>query len=281
MKPRSIYIAGPMTGYKDYNFAAFDKARDKLNAEGWTVVSPADLDRENGFDALKGDSTEIVTKEFMKRAMRADLDALQRVDAIYMLTGWQDSKGATAEYHVAKWRQIDILFENGVVEIMNQDAEALNKKLNAEYAFKVKRPEPIGTDPKGEANVAKPAFRDFDIYGKEIKDSSGYEPVINPTDPKGEAGSKKAPMWLLPPFALEETAWVHGLGANKYGAWNFIKTKVCASTYISAIMRHLMAWHKRQDNDDESGKSHLAHIAACVNILMDAQHKGCLDDDRP
>lgn len=228
MKPRSIYIAGPMTGYPNFNFAAFDAARDKLNAEGWTVVSPADLDRESGFDALKGDSHEIITKEFMRKAIRADLDALQRVDAIYMLKGWQDSKGATAEYHVAKWRGIEI--------IMEPESQHL-----AEQVF----PKPIGTDPKG------------------------------------EAGSKKAPMWLLPPFALEETAWVHGLGSAKYGAWNWIKTKVCASTYISAIMRHLMAWHQRQDNDAESGKSHLAHIAACVNILMDAQHKGCLDDDRP
>ena len=229
MKPKSIYIAGPMTGIKDFNFAAFDKARNKLNDEGWTVISPADIDRENGFDALKGDSVELVTKEFMRKAIRADLDALQRVDAIYMLTGWQDSKGATAEYHVAKWRQIEVLFEAGLVD-----------------------------------NIIDNAICD-----------------IKPTDPKGEAGSKKAPMWLLPPFALEETAWVHGLGSSKYGSWNWVKTKVCASTYISAIMRHLMAWHKRQDNDDESGKSHLAHIAACVNILMDAQHKGCLDDDRP
>lgn len=266
MKPRSIYIAGPMTGYPNYNFAAFDKARDKLNAEGWTVVSPADIDRENGFDALKSDDPEIVTKEFMKRAMRADLDALQRVDAIYMLDGWQDSKGAMAEYHVAKWRDIETIFESALFLDDAPQSKAIEVK---------------STDPKGEANVAKPAFRDVDIYGKEIKDSSGYKPVINPTDPKGEAGSKKAPMWLLPPFALEETAWVHGLGSAKYGPWNWVKTKVCASTYISAIMRHLMAWHKRQDNDDESGKSHLAHIAACVNILMDAQHKGCLDDDRP
>jgi len=104
--------------------------------------------------------------------------------------------------------------------------------------------------------------------------------VTHPTDPKGEAGSKKAPMWLLPPFALEEAAWVHGLGSAKYGPWNWVKTKVCASTYISAIMRHLMAWHQKQDNDPESGRSHLAHIVACCNILMDAQHKKCLDDDR-
>ncbi|MHB1850453.1 MAG: DUF4406 domain-containing protein, partial [Acidimicrobiales bacterium] len=44
-----IYIAGPMRGVKDWNFPAFDAARDLLVAAGWEVVSPADLDRAGGF----------------------------------------------------------------------------------------------------------------------------------------------------------------------------------------------------------------------------------------
>lgn len=250
MKPKSIYIAGPMTGYQNYNFAAFDKARDKLNAEGWTVISPADIDRENGFDALKGDDPEIVTKEFMRRAMRADLDALQRVDAIYMLEGWEKSKGATAEYHVAKWRGIEVMFEI--------------------------------------------PFKDFDIYDRPIADSTGYQllpkaqytfkckhPESSGTDPKGEAGSKKAPMWLLPPFGLEQQAWAHKDGSDKYQPYNWRKTKVCASTYISAILRHWGKFLNGQNLDEHSGAHHLGHIAANCNILMDAQDRGCLIDDRP
>lgn len=100
-------------------------------------------------------------------------------------------------------------------------------------------------------------------------------------DPKGAVGKTKAPMWLLPPFALEETAWVHGLGADKYGPYNWRTTNVCASTYISAVLRHLLlGWASGEDNDKESKKSHLAHVAACVNILMDAQKTGTLVDDR-
>lgn len=100
-------------------------------------------------------------------------------------------------------------------------------------------------------------------------------------DPKGKAGSLKAPMELLPPVALIETAWVHGLGAVKYRRYNWRDTKVNASTYVSAIMRHLMAYQSREDKDPESGRSHLAHIAAGCNILMDAAHHGTLIDDRP
>lgn len=100
-------------------------------------------------------------------------------------------------------------------------------------------------------------------------------------DPKGDAGKTKAPMELLPPFSLMETAWVHGLGAEKYGRYNWRKGDVNASIYVSAIMRHLMAWQSGEDNDPESGRSHLAHIAAGCNILMDAQKHGRLIDDRP
>lgn len=100
-------------------------------------------------------------------------------------------------------------------------------------------------------------------------------------DPKGEAGSKKAPMWLLPHHAKESTAWVIGLGAKKYGPWNWRDTRVCASTYLSAIQRHLGAWEEGKDPDPESGQSHLAHIIANCVILLDAQKHNCLDDDRP
>lgn len=99
-------------------------------------------------------------------------------------------------------------------------------------------------------------------------------------DPKGEAGAKKAPMWLLPPVALEQTAWVHKLGNDKYGPFNWRKTGVCATTYVSAIMRHLNAWRDGEDLDPESGISHIAHIATSCNILLDAAACGTLQDDR-
>lgn len=88
-------------------------------------------------------------------------------------------------------------------------------------------------------------------------------------------------MHLLPPVALEMTAWVHGLGAAKYGAWNWRQNRVQAMTYVGAILRHLTAWTDGEDVDPESGVSHLAHIAAGCNILMDAAHAGMLVDNRP
>ena len=99
-------------------------------------------------------------------------------------------------------------------------------------------------------------------------------------DPKGAAGAIKVPLGLIPPHAMEQTAWVHKLGADKYGPWNWRETSVCASTYVNAILRHLNAWRDGEDLDPESGISHLAHIACSANILMDAEYCGKLQDDR-
>jgi len=101
-----------------------------------------------------------------------------------------------------------------------------------------------------------------------------------PADPKGEAGSKKCPLHLIPVAAMEETAYVHQLGSNKYGAMNWRATGVSANTYIAAILRHLNAYREGEDLDPESGRSHIAHIAANANILLDAAACDTLVDDR-
>lgn len=103
---------------------------------------------------------------------------------------------------------------------------------------------------------------------------------MKPNDPKGLVGAAKTPLVLVPAHALEQVAWAHRLGADKYGPYNWRETGVCATTYISAMMRHLNAWRDGEDVDPESGITHLAHIACNANILMDAMHCGTLQDDR-
>ena len=98
-------------------------------------------------------------------------------------------------------------------------------------------------------------------------------------DPKASHGAKKVPLWLVPPVAKEAAARVLALGASKYGPWNWRKTDVCRSTYISAIHRHLDAWQSGETIDPESGESHIAHVLATCCILLDADSVGNLKDD--
>lgn len=100
-------------------------------------------------------------------------------------------------------------------------------------------------------------------------------------NPKDRIGDTKPPLHLIPPAAEILEAVVMGLGAKKYGPFNWRSSSIRATVYIAAARRHLAQWLDRQDDDPESGVSHLAHARACLGILLDSQATGHLIDDRP
>ena len=104
-----IYVAGPMRSIPFFNFPAFNAATAKLRAEGWLVFNPAERDNErHGTDISKGNATgdeSIAAKEHgfdLRVALADDLNFICReADAIALLPGWRESKGATAEHATA------------------------------------------------------------------------------------------------------------------------------------------------------------------------------------
>lgn len=95
---------------------------------------------------------------------------------------------------------------------------------------------------------------------------------------KGDAGKPRYD--LLPPELLEETAIVLEYGARKYSPNNWVNGADWGR-YFAAMMRHLWAWWRGEDNDPETGLSHLAHAACCLGFLMAYQRRGLGKDDRP
>ncbi len=89
---KTIYISGPMRGFPDLNFPAFDRARDIINARGDKAISPADLDRKYGHCSL--------SREY---ATRDTLAILHECNGLYLLDGWEWSDGAAAEFFLARW----------------------------------------------------------------------------------------------------------------------------------------------------------------------------------
>lgn len=96
--PLWIYLAGPMTGYPRSNFPAFDEATAALRALGHAVSSPAEHDRHLGFDESRTPEEQGFD---LRQAWRWDVEQLLQVDAIALLPGWRDSKGATLEHDIA------------------------------------------------------------------------------------------------------------------------------------------------------------------------------------
>lgn len=101
------------------------------------------------------------------------------------------------------------------------------------------------------------------------------------SNPKDAVGQLKPQLNLIPASAQILESVVMALGAEKYGPFNWRESAVRASIYVAAAMRHLLAWADGQNEDPESGVSHLAHVRACMGIVLDAQSLGKLEDDRP
>lgn len=103
-----LYVAGPMRGYPLFNFPAFDAATEELRKRGHEVISPAELDRQVGFDETSG---SLEGFDF-HAAMRRDIEALLEVDGIALLPGWRRSSGVATELAVARalglrvWRYV-------------------------------------------------------------------------------------------------------------------------------------------------------------------------------
>lgn len=101
-----------------------------------------------------------------------------------------------------------------------------------------------------------------------------------PTNPKDIIGTDKLPLHLWPTTATALGCLGFLDGALKHGRSNFRAVGVRASIYYDAANRHINAWFEGEEVDPDSGLPHLAHALACLAILVEAQAKGNLNDDR-
>lgn len=82
-----IYIAGPMTGLPELNYPAFVSLAAQLRADGHAVINPA----ENPVPPCGS----------WLGYMRMSVAQVATVDCVVMLPGWEASRGATLEHHIA------------------------------------------------------------------------------------------------------------------------------------------------------------------------------------
>ena len=91
----------------------------------------------------------------------------------------------------------------------------------------------------------------------------------------------KLPWHLFPWDAGAAVVRVLQFGARKYADRNWEKGIPHSRTF-SATIRHLTAWHEGEDNDPETGESHLAHAVCEVLFALAFELRGRADlDDRP
>jgi hypothetical protein len=95
-----LYVSGPMSGYDECNFPAFNEAAGYLRSLGHPVVNPADFGADPG----------VRWADCLKR----DLVVLIHCEAVVTLDGWEKSNGARLEVHVATELGIPVVSFAGV-----------------------------------------------------------------------------------------------------------------------------------------------------------------------
>lgn len=95
---KKVYISGPITGTTDY-MERFKKAQEYLEGKGYTVVNPALINSN-----LPEDTT-------WDEYMEISLILVRMCDAIYLLKGWEESKGVEVELRTAKYFGMEIIKE--------------------------------------------------------------------------------------------------------------------------------------------------------------------------
>ena len=94
MTIKSIYLSGPMTGKPDFNRPYFNEIARKLRQAGFMVYNPGEVGPEDW-----------TWSDYMKR----DIQWLLEADAIMMLPGHEESKGARLERTIAIELQIHFI----------------------------------------------------------------------------------------------------------------------------------------------------------------------------
>jgi hypothetical protein len=251
--PVNVYIAGPMRGYPEFNFPAFDAAERSLRAWGYSPFSPAAKDREGGFDptGMTGNEDLSSLGFNLREALGADLEFITtHAEGILLLPGWEESSGVYAELTTAA-----VL---GLVA-----SEATDAVVGYRWA------------PAADF-LAERERRNTPVYNIS---SSGEVRITNAVT-GGQKGSKLARYDLIPVGALKALAEHYGKGAEKY-ADNQWRLGYDWSLSYAALQRHANAFWDGEDTDEETGSPHMAAVAwhAFALLTFAAEHPEL--DNRP
>jgi hypothetical protein len=132
----TIYLAGPMSGYPQFNYPAFHKAAKELREAGYNVISPAEhnpeamlkvaIESKDGLvDGIKpiDNRNAQVAGETWGDCMARDVKLIfGQCDGVVVLPGWEKSRGARLEVFLANLcgRSVSIYEGSGRVRPMGE-----------------------------------------------------------------------------------------------------------------------------------------------------------------
>ena len=107
----TYYLAGPMSGIEEYNYPAFKAASEELRSFGMTIEPPHENEWPEG---------SLSEEELWEHMMQLGKNQMERCQAIILLKGWPQSRGARRELKYAMDNDWPVYYyENWVLTDMN------------------------------------------------------------------------------------------------------------------------------------------------------------------
>lgn len=144
----TAYVCGPMSNLPEYNYPAFRAAADDLRGRGYEVVSPVELDEDDGYDFSDDDERKGWEKpseyaQFLSRDIKVIVE--RGVECVVVLPGWERSGGARTEVAFAQALGLPILAYPDLVPIdkdaSNGEVRIVNSETGGEKGRKPERME--------------------------------------------------------------------------------------------------------------------------------------------
>lgn len=205
-----VYLSGPMRGIPRYNFPEFDSATAALRQAGFTVVSPAEHDREvdDLYAQREGFEHGLTSRSgpTFSQLIGWDLEQLSRpgyIDAIFLLPGWEYSVGVEHELYVSRvvGKQVFYLVKGGA---------SLHEPTRWTWYPEGAGPLIIGLS--GYAQAGK------DTAGRTLVAHAGFERVAF-------ADALKDVLYALDPLVTYGGMWPLSTVIDLYG-WEYAKSSV-------------------------------------------------------
>jgi hypothetical protein len=98
---KTYYLGGPITGYPDFNNAAFGETEKQLVAEGIKVVCPHGI--------ISGPMDESAWRTLLRTAIKRLLEC----DGLILMRGFISSRGALVEHSIAVALDMPVYFIDG------------------------------------------------------------------------------------------------------------------------------------------------------------------------
>lgn len=269
MAKERVYLAGPMSGIKDFNFPAFFRAEEQLTEAGYDVFNPAAHDVElfgaDRFETETGDRADLPAGFDLAETLANDLRMVAVwADSVVVLPGWENSKGAKAEVSLAQalGKRVGPLHWVADAEQAYPRAWYNEQEVRGQMTGVVTHPSTadfLGVDTpsifaskENALSVAAVSRADMRTF------ASGETRTVSSTG--GAKGVKLARYDLIPADALEELANHYGRGALKYSDGNWLKGYEWSKNF-AALMRHAWAFWRGEDIDEETGTPHIIAAA--------------------